>query len=423
MISATKSKVPYEVTALLRALHFGTSSTKSLQKLNDDQWRSLLEFCHTSHLTLSLAQLPLVGVPAWVTDLLARNLADNALRYSAIKSVYHGAAAALDKAGVEHIVIKGFTQAPGYVSHPELRSQSDLDLFCPPEQIEAAQAALEEIGYRPEKSVNIQAADHTHALIRLGNWEWKGNPYDPGMPLGIELHFCLWNRQISRIDLPEVESFWQRRTLRQIEGFSFRCLNPVDHLGYLSLHILRNILLRDWIIHHVRELAVFLHSHAEDHAFWDSWIELHPKSLRSLEAIAFYHSRAWFGCRLHWRIEQEIAGITSSQRTWLERFSDSSLENMFHQNKDQLWLHLSLISSPKDKWKIFRRTLLPLRIGAWNSPIVRIRNRRLVQSSSNPLLRYLNYFISRSVSHGGASIATLFRGLTWWISKDRLSAP
>jgi hypothetical protein len=360
-----------------------------------------------------------VKLPQWVADRLERNLADNALRYKKIQSVYLEAATALHHAGVEHIVIKGFTQSPYYVARPEYRSQSDLDLYCPPIQIATARAALKQIGYASEESLSIAAADHEYALVRPPSGCWKGNFYDPDIPLGIELHFCLWNPRVSRIDLPEIEAFWERRTVRQLDGFSFPCLCKEDHLGYLALHILRNLFLREWIVHHVYELAVFLHSHADDDAFWSSWSTLHSPALRSLELIAFYHARAWFQCRVHPSVEQELNHLPFAQLTWLERFSGSALENMFHQNKDSLWLHLSLLKSRRERWKIFKRTLVPPRIASPQAKIVRVRNKRLVHTTASQFRQYLNYLVARSVSHGAASIATLSRGLVWKISRHR----
>lgn len=420
MEKVRRLKIPSEIAALLSALQLGKRNMEPLQALKEDQWRSLLEFCDTAHLTLVLAQLPTENFPVWLADRLKRNLADNALRYENIRSIYQEAATALDRAGIPHIIIKGFTQAPGYVACPELRSQSDLDFVCPPNHIPAARVALEEIGYRSHKTTNTALADHDDALTRLGDWQWRGNPYDPVMPLGIELHFCLWNSTVSRLAIPEIESFWDRRTRRKIDEFSFACLSPVDHLGHLALHILRNLLLSDWIIHHVYELAVFLHSQAEEDAFWSDRLVSHSPSLRSLEALACYHARAWFGCRLHSNVEQEIARLPASQLGWLERFSGSSLENMFHQNKDVLWLHLSLLSSREDKWKIFRRILIPPRIASPDSPIVRVRNKRSLQSTAGPVRQYLAYLVSRSRTHSIATIATLYQGVVWWISRYRL---
>jgi hypothetical protein len=405
---------------VLAALHLSDPDTSLLKALGDPEWNKLLEFCQTAHLTLSLARLDADGFPDWVVDRLKANLADNALRFENIKAIYTEAAKALNDVKVEHIVFKGFTQAPDYVADPRLRRQSDFDFFCPPERIDDARAALAAIGYK-SYDVNENIADHTAVLVRLGNWQWRGNPFDPEMPLGIDIHFCLWNERVSLIRIPEVELFWERRTTRVVDGLSFPCLSPVDHLGYLALHILRNIFLYEWIVHHVRELAIFLNSHADDDAFWQSWCELHSPSLRSFEAIAFYYARAWFGCRLHRLAAEEIASLGVTQQSWLQRFSGSSLDVMFRQNKDSVWLHLSFISSPSDRWKILKRCLIPPRIAPIGATTVNVRNKRLVASKgSSPLRQYVAYLVSRSAAHGRASFTTLARGLGWRLSQRRL---
>jgi hypothetical protein len=410
--------IPPGATALLTALHLQKPDMTLLKTLSDHEWHSLLDFGDMSHLTLPLALLPSSGLPLWVVERLETNLADNTLRFVAIKTTYREAAEALAKAGIEHIVIKGFTQAPDYVAKANFRAQTDIDLFCQPETIEAARAALQAIGYVRDEKTNVSLADHGSALVRLGNWRWRGNRFDPEMPLGIELHFCLWNEHISLVRIPEVAFFWERRTTREVDGLSFPCLNPVDHLGHLALHILRDLFLRDWVVHRVRELAVFLHSHADNNVFWQSWSETHSPSLRSFEAIAFHLARDWFGCQLHPQAEREIASLHTARRSWLERFSGSALEVMFRDNKDSLWLHLSLLSSSRERWKVFRQTLIPHHVMPVRSLSIRTVQKRLVPSSGKHLWEeYIAYLLSRSAAHGRANLSAITRGLRWYMSR------
>lgn len=420
--SVKAPRIPSEVGALLSALQVREADRSLLKNLSDEAWTRLLEFSNIANLTLPLAQLDMEGFPGWVIERLKTNLADNAQRVERIKMLYREAASALDSVGVAHIVIKGFTQAPDYVATPRLRAQSDLDFFCPPESITDAREALHKIGYLSETKVNTSCADHGAALVRLGNWQWRGNPFDAEMPLGIELHFCLWNEVVSRIAIPGIELFWERRIRREIDGLSVPCLSEVDQLGYLALHILRNLFFRDWIVHHLRELAVFLHSHGNDDDYWRRWSESHPPKLKSCEAIAFYHARMWFGCSLHPLAGQEIAGLPATQQSWLKRFSNSALEAMFESNKDALWLQLSFLSSRGDKWKVLRRTLIPARVATMDSPIVRIRNKRLVARSAGSARwrQYLDYLLARSASHTHASLTAITRGARWRLSQHRL---
>jgi hypothetical protein len=413
----TSLRIPREVAALLAALQLSVSDTTSLEKLSDEEWRSLLAFCNIAHLTLPLAQLSMKGFPSWVVEQLTTNLADYTLRFERVKATYREAAKALDEAGVEHIVIKGFTQSPDYVADPRFRSQSDIDFYCCPENIDAATRAMQAIRYRPsDAEISYALADHGVTLVRPGEWQWRGNPFDPEMPLGVELHFCLWNETVSRIRVPEAGFWAERHTTREVDGLSFPCLCPVDHLAYLALHILRNLFLGDWIIHHVRELAVFLHNHADDEAFWQLWNQTHSPSLRSLQAIAFYYARTWFDCRLHPLAACEIYQLPPAPRSWLQRFAGSALRVMFDENKDSVWLQLIFLTSPREKWKILTRTLIPPRIASIGVP-PKVRNKRALQvSDRSPLKQYIAYLISRSAAHGQLILATLVRGFLWRLS-------
>ncbi|MGC2501132.1 MAG: hypothetical protein WA400_03325, partial [Silvibacterium sp.] len=173
--------------------------------------------------------------------------------------------------------------------------------------------------------------------------------------------------------------------------------------------------------HHVRELAVFLHSHATDDAFWKDWSETHDPSLRQLEAIAFYYAHAWFDCRLHQQVENAIANIASVQQRWLHRFAGSALEVMFHQNKDSVWLHLSLLESFSKKLILLKQTFVPTHISSIDSTAVKVDNRRLRGlSGAHPFKQYVAYLASRSASYSSLSVTTLLRGIRWRFSPHQL---
>jgi MFS family permease len=410
--------VPREVAALLAALQLKHASVSGLQNLSNDEWRSLLRFSELAHLTLPLAQLQFEGKPIWVDERLQSNLADNALRFARVKATYREAACALYRAGVDHVVIKGFTQAPDYVPNPRLRMQSDIDLFCPPDHIPRAQAALEALGYQPDVRQDYRRADHSPTMTRPQGWTWRGNAFDPDMPLAVETHFCLWNDDTALFSVPETEQFWERRILRSIDDMEFLSFHPVDHLGHLCLHILRNILARDTIVHHVYELANFLHARAHDDAFWQSWTTLHSSSLRAKEAIAFQHARLWFRCDLHPAVQQQLEALPPQQAAWLDRFGTSSCETMFRENKDSLWLHLCLIPNPGRKLLLLRRTFLPNRIPDPGMPATTLAALAAGKPHNTGLIQYL---ARRTVTYTRTNLSTLTRGLQWQLQQHHLA--
>lgn len=417
-------RIPSEVKALLFALQLRDPDLSQLMRLDDDGWTKLLSYCDVAHLTLTVAQLPAGCMPHWVAKRLNGNLADNALRFERVKATYREARAALDRASVEHLVIKGFAQSPDYVADPRLRAQSDIDVLCLPKCIETASKALQSIGYRPsDAEPSYVLADHAPTLVRIGNWTWRGNSFDPEMPLSLELHFCLWNEPVSQTPMPEVRAFWERRSHRELDGLVFPSLSGADQLAYMTLHILRNLFLRAWIIHHVRELAVFLNNHADDDAFWHSWSKIHSSRMRSIQAIAFYYARAWFNCRLHPMAAHEIDTLPANRRSWLDCFCGSALESMFRLNKDFMWLQLTLVPTMAGKWKILRRAFFPARIARIGVLPIRIENRRIVPSrAASHWQQYIAYLYSRTFAYARSNMATLARGFGWYVSRVVFSA-
>lgn len=418
MKAKTVSKLPKEIAALLPALQLRGSQMEALQALSDSEWSWLLAFCDLAHLTLPLAQLRKDGIPRWVVERLDRNAADNAMRFDRVKATYAEIANALSSADVKYIVLKGFAQYPEFVKSPQLRMQSDIDLYCPAGEIERASAALLALGYRSEQTQDYSRADHLPTLIRDTGWKWRGNAFDPEMPVSVELHFCMWNEKVSLFSIPEIGQFWDRRVTRVVDDVAFPALSSVDSLGYCAIHVLRNLLAGDWIIHHVYELAAFLHSHTKDEAFWRSWSELHDNSLRPLEAIAFGLARVWFGCDLSPEAEGEIGKLSPAIQKWFRSFAGSPLNAMFHPNKDRLWLYLSLLDSSRAKRTVLRRTLLPTRAPAQKTLEENLYYWRVKPVwSSHPYAGYLFYFVSRVVYHAHSLPATLCRGVGWWVSQ------
>lgn len=408
-----RSSVPSEVAALIGALHRKYPQDNELLGLSDQQWERLLRFSDLAHLTLPLAARKIAGLPDWVTERLNRNLMDNETRFSRVKSTYVEAAEILRKAQVEYVLIKGFTLAPDYVVAPWLRQQSDLDLFCESESIERAQAALQSIGYKPDGRLNYSAADHAPTLIRRGDWNWRGNAFDPEMPLSIELHFCLWNERVSLLPIRELNGFFKRREARWIEGMQVPVLNQIDQLGYISMHILRNLLGRDSVVHHLYELAGFLDRKACDETYWSRWETQHSELLRSKEAIAFELAQQWFGCDLSPAVRNQVARLPEAQKAWLKHFGFAPLEGMFKENRDVVWLHWSLLRNRGRRLLLLRRTFFPNRIPNPDLPVAVLNERKIHTPKGKRMARFLNYSCRRLLSYSSTQIRTLYRGAMW----------
>ena len=402
-------RVPREFAALIDALQLEGANTDALLLLETEDWQKLLDFCDLAHLTLPLSRVDRAGFPDWVSHRLETNLADNAKRFELVQAVYMEVDAALRHAGVAHIVVKGFTQSPAYVADPRLRMQSDLDIFCQPDQIDAARAALMRIGYASFDALDYSRADHIPTLTRTGTWQWRGNMFDPEMPPSIELHFCLWNDRVSLIELPEVKRFWDRRVQRTLGDVKFFGLSDVDQLGYFALHIVRGVISGDWIVHHVNELATFLHSNVANVEFWNHWLATHSTRLRTLEAIAFDLARKWFSCACSPIVRTEIERLPNMQKRWLHRFSGAPLEVMFRRNKDGHLLHVLLTDTREARRIAVRRAFIPARIVGPGSPAVSIRYRRSAGPHKiNRSVHYLEFVLRKLFGYASSRYRASF---------------
>lgn len=410
-------RVPREFAALMDALQVEGANTDALLRLETEDWQKLLDFCDLAHLTLPLSRVGRSGFPDWVSHRLTTNLADNAKRVELVRAVYMEAEAALRHAGVAHIIVKGFTQSPAYVADPRLRMQSDLDIFCEQDSIDAARAALMRIGYVSSTAQDYSRTDHLPPLTRTGTWQWSGNMFDPEMPPSIELHFCLWNDRVSLIEVPEVRRFWDCRIQRTLGDMKFCGLTDVDQLGYFALHIVRGVISGDWIVHHVNELATFLHSNVANVEFWNRWLATHSARLRALEAIAFDLARRWFSGLCSPIVSAEIERLPNMQKKWLHRFSGASLEVMFRRNKDGHLLHVLLTDTREARRIAVRRALLPARIVGPRAAAVIIRYRRSTEPHrTNRYVHYLEFVLKKLFEIATTNIVFLFHGSILWLS-------
>ncbi len=416
--------VPAYLTALVASLQFRGARPGAIADLTDHDWQELLSFCDVAHLTLLLPQLPPDLLPDWVKSRVQRNVSDNALRWERIKTAYGALSRALDAAHVDHLVIKGFAQCPDFVENPRLRMQGDFDIYCPPESIDRVAATLQPIGYQPYSLSHgkYDFCDHLPTMVPSTEWEWRGNSFDPDMPLAVDAHFCLWNEDSMRLAVEGGHAFWERRVVRQLDDLSFQSLHRVDNIGYCSLHILRNLFRPDWVIHHVYELARALHVTADDADLWKCWREWHDPSLRSLEAISFRLAKLWFNCDLSEEAEREILALSPAIQQWLSCFSQSPLVGMFRPNKDGVWLHIALLQSPADKRAILHHSLFPARVPSLKGSgqtVTKFRKMVSPWRAKGPL-RYPTYVISRVTHHLGVLPPTLWHGCRWWLSQKSL---
>lgn len=412
--------IPLYAQAVFDALHFGEPSFDRLKGLSDHEWRELIGFCHRTQLAIPFARSGQDYLPAWVADRFHQNMANNAERWLRTKRAYQEASGAFEAAGLEFVTLKGFTHAPSFVADPRFRAQYDLDLFFPPDQVPAARDVALRLGYNPLVSTDRHPVDHLPTLIRKTGWEWRGDYFDPELPLALELHFRLWDAATEGFAVPGLDHFWERRRRRTLEDVEFTSLAAIDLPGYASAHALRHLLRGDSRPSHFYEIAYFLERNS-DAAFWRTWRECHDQPLRRVQAICFTIAHHWFGCTLPVIAQQEIDQLKEPVRAWLAAYARTPAASLFHTTKNELWLQLSLLDPSSSRFAILRRRLMPLQlpgpVDAVHLPSDAVNWRVRMRA----IARYWVFLCSRTWRHARALIPTLWSGAAWaWSRRQRI---
>jgi len=400
------ASVPGGVRAILNALRFDHAGA-ALPEFGGNLTAADLAFADRSQLTLLLSRFHLTGS---VREHVEAALARNTIRNGRVTRAYEEITTRFREAGVDHVVLKGFTHVPMLIDDPRLRVQYDLDLYVPSDGRDAARDALLALGYQPILKMEGLAMDHLPTMIRKTGWQWRGDYFDPELPVAVEIHFRFWDASGECIRFEGLDDFWTRRRAHQ--------LDPVDTLGYAALHLTRHLLRGNVRPFHVWEIARFLDSQGDradrDPAFWRAWHNRHSPSLRRIQAIAFLLAKAWFACRVPDEAEAEIGALPPAARRWFELYAWSPVESQFRPNKHELWLHMSLLESASDRWHVLRRRLIPASLPGPVDEIHLPDDQLTARRRMKRALRNAGYAASRGYYHARMLIPTLIDGVRWW---------
>jgi hypothetical protein len=357
----------HPLIALVRCLSFSADRTADVSRFSETEWeRTLLPLCDRAHLTLPIGVRAAQHLPPKARRRIEGNLMDNAARHQQALDSYQELAAAFAAHGVQYLVLKGFSQQPDYCAHLNHRPQYDLDFFSPPDSMEAAWAAAIGLGYEPFRKTTSPMdllVDHMPALIRKTGWRPGTDYFDPKMPFTVELHHRLWDHETERFHIVPTDSMWSRRVMERCRDLEFPALSREDRYSYSACHLVRHLLRGDLRPYHVYEIAHFLHSTAGHDSWWARWkrsVDGQESSLH-IAAIASRLARDWFECRLHPEVEHLIQLLPPKVDCWFDTFGDSPLTAWQQPNKNELFLHLSLVTTFHDRVSVLRRRMIPVR--------------------------------------------------------------
>jgi MFS family permease len=406
-------RIPDYATALLNALQFSGARQSGLAALGGGAWTKLLAFSDRTQLTLLLEKIPPDLLPPVARERLQKNLAGNRERIKRIFGAYREIASVLREGALDFLTLKGFTQYPDFIGDLIRRTQYDVDIFCPPDRVAEANESLVARGYEPLEHFESFPTDHLPTLVRKTGWQWRGDFFDPEIPVSIDLHFRFWDETTERIAAPGVEEFWERRTVRTIEGLTVTVLHPADALGYSCLHMLRHLLRGSVRPYQAYEIAHFLEDRSGDDSFWRLWHSLHPPGLRSLQAVCFGLAERWFECSLADAAREECDACSPAVRDWIRLCAASPVEGLFRPNKDEILLHLNLVGDAAGKRHILCRRLLPTRLPGPVDAVYLPQSKLTFRLRLRRCFRY-GRFLAKRATHHARALLSLAGALARW---------
>ncbi len=311
--------------------------------LKDADWGEVLAIADRTLSTLLLREAQ--GMPDWVREEVAARSVKWLIRRDRVIETYCAAAEALDRAGLEFVLLKGFTHEADARVDPAMRVQADVDLLCSRADVSRARRVLIEVGFMAHTGSEL-SDNHGVPLLRPHNWQWRGDYFDPEMPVPIEVHHSIWDSARDRMAIPELERAWARREVMGAAGLRIPAYCSRDRLTVAALHLLRHILRNDMRPSHAWEVHRMMMLRAD-------W-ELSP-----LESLTWRMCHRWFGGEFRRGTEQR-EGIEE----WLAKSGWAPLTNLVKPNKDVLALHLILVTSWGDRAAVLKHGLVPTRLPA-----------------------------------------------------------
>ncbi len=405
---------PPDLAAVLAALRFQGATSSALNQLNGSQWRQLLRICDPMQLTLPLAAACGGAVPSWVADRMQRAASNTRKRNETVWNAYCEIAECLNRNAIGFVVLKGFTGEPQFVADARLRVQYDLDFFLPGGAARSAYECIRGLGYMPVGALSNLPTDHLPVLVRPTGWNWQGDYFDPEIPVSVDVHFRLWDRETEQFPATGWEQFWERRTTQQRGPVQVPVFAAGDALAYHCLHLLRHLLRGDLRFGHVYELGHFLHTMAAGDLFWSGWRHAHAPELRRLQAICFELARVWFACKLSEVAQAEVAALPGEARYWLSRYAFAPLQAVVRPNKHELWLHLGLLENWRQRKSVLARRLLPVpKMGPSGAVFIPKTERTLLVRAEHAA-RLLRHRAGRIWHHARTLPGAVWHGLAWW---------
>jgi Uncharacterised nucleotidyltransferase len=298
-----------------------------LARFSPRDWKQTTGWIDRAGLTLYLVErLRACGatevLPSRALARFEQNLADNRCRVDHLLYETGCINEKLDQAGVQYVVIKGFSLWPEFCSNPYLRTQSDLDYLVARQSLRSAQNVLLELGYEGRRRrFDVQQFAFERPLGRVPSQ--FDSPYKLQTTPMVELHVGIWEDMTHHVPLEEPAFVLNNPKLKEWGGLRFPVLSDEDALLLQVLHAFQHML-SCWVkLSWLLEIGRFMEKRWQDSLFWKQFgkrLQGEPQ-LAEFSTIAFELTANVFSAPMpevaqHWR-----QFLRPSARLWLDNYS------------------------------------------------------------------------------------------------------
>jgi hypothetical protein len=328
------------------------------ETLDETAGAELLRWLDQSGLALYFAQ---VLTDSRMLDILSlqlrseleRRLAANRERTEDMLREFSRVNVALQDAGVEYAILKGFALTPEFCSEPHLRHQTDIDVLISANSASITRSSIVAIGYTEE-------GEEPSGEIRFGIQSGRAASandflYESQRHRQVEIHRSFYE-SVNGVSLRPDENWISHVEWKKLESVRFPVLDqPYRILGQL-LHAFRHIL-HGWLrLGWLLEIDQVLKKCRQDTALWARVEGLMLGDLRVREAcgvvLAMTHTA--FGTDLPEFIEKRwVAPLRNSLVLWVNNFGLEWMLSDFPGSRSSLLLHREFADSTA-AWQKFR---------------------------------------------------------------------
>ena len=361
-------------------------------------------------------------LPPRVLARFEQNLADNRCRVDHLLHETGCINEKLDEAGVQYVVIKGFSLWPEFCSNTYLRTQCDLDYLVARQSLRSAQNVLLEFGYEERRSrSHVQEFAFERPLQRVPSQ--FDSPYKLQTTPMVELHVGIWEDMEHHVPLEEPAFVLNSPRLEEWGGLRFPVLSEEDALLLQVLHAFQHMV-SCWVkLSWLLEIGRFMERRCRDSPFWKQFSQrlegapqLAEYSTIALELTANVFSAPMPEVARDWR-----QFLRPSARLWLDNYGHSwalgerppHKSKVFPNTKLSLFLNEQYIPDGPTKRDFLRHQLIPWKIPGKDPAVVFSPVENQPGTRLQALWVDSTHTVQRLSFHGGAGLRYLWELPRW----------